>query len=413
MTALGMLRVPAFRVFLPAYAASLVGGHMASVALVFAVLENGGTASDVGVVIAARIVPIIVLLLVGGVLGDRLPRRTVLIGADSLRTVCLGGIALLFVAGEPEPAPILLLAALSGVGEALFLPALNGIVPSMASRAGLQDANTLLSVTRSAATVGGPALAGVLVAAFGPATVLTVTTGCCALSVVALLFLRIDERPAAVGETFLHQLRAGWRYFRAVPWLWTLTVQGALFNCLVWAPYLVLGPVAAEESYGGAFSWGLMMGGFGTGAVLTGVLLLGRRPRRPLVVMVCTAFGWVAPMAGIVLGAGLGVIVLGAAAAGAAAACGETLLNTTVQQQLPAHALSRVMSYTTVGAFALGPFGLVLAGPAAEATSLRTVLAVGVCWQLLACAALLCLPAIRAVRGDQHPASATAPVAGG
>jgi MFS family permease len=413
MTALGMLRVPAFRVFLLAYATSLFGSHMASVALVFAVLESGGTASDVGVVIAARIVPIIVFLLIGGVLSDRLPRRTMMISADVLRTVSQGGIALLFVAGEPGLAPVLVLAALTGVGEALFMPALNGIIPSLAPRTGLQDANTLLSVTRSTAAVAGPALAGVLVAAFGATTVLVIDTGCYALSVLALLFLRVPGTPADGGETFLHQLRAGWRYFRSITWLWTLTLHGALFNCLVWAPYLVLGPVAADRYYDGAFAWGLMMGGFGVGAVVTGILLLGRRPRRPLVVMTCAAFAWAAPLLGIVTGAGLVLVALGAAAAGAAAACGETLLNTTIQQQVPGHSLSRVMSYTTLGAFALGPLGLVLAGPAAEATSLRTVLAVGVGWQVLACAALLCLPAIRAVRGDQHPAPSASPVAGG
>jgi MFS family permease len=407
-----MLRVPAFRVFLLAYATSLLGTHMAGVALVFAVLESGGTASDVGVVIAARIVPIVLFLLVGGVLSDRLPRRTMMLGADALRTVCQGGIALLFIAGEPGLAPVLVLAALTGIGEALFMPALNGVVPSLAERHRLQDANTLLSVTRSVAAVGGPALAGGLVAVFGSSTVLVIDTGCYALSVVALLLLRLPEELYGGGEPFVHQLRAGWRYFRSITWLWTLTLHGAMFNFLVWAPYLVLGPVIAEQDYHGAASWGLMMGGFGAGAVVTGVLLLGRRPRRPLVVMMSAAFAWVAPLLAIVTGAGLWLVVLGAAGAGAAAAFSETLLNTTVQQQVPQQALSRVMAYTSLGAFALGPLGLILAGPLAEATSARTVLTIGICWQLLACAALLALPAIRGVRGDHHPATA-APVAGG
>lgn len=413
MTTPGMLRVPAFRVFLLAYATSLFGSHIAGVALVFAVLESGGTASDVGTVIAARILPILLFLLVGGVLSDRLPRRTVMLGADVLRTASQGGIAVLFIAGEPSLAPVLVLAALTGVGEALFMPALNGMVPSLAERHRLQEANTLLSITRSAAVVGGPAMAGLLVALYGPATVLVIDTGCYALSVLALVLLRVPESPPRPSASMLRQLQEGWSYFRSTTWLWTITLHGALFNLLVWGPYLVLGPVAADEYYGGASAWGLMMAGFGAGAVITGVLLLGRRPRRPLVVIALSALAWTGPLAGVALDAGFGLVVLGAAAAGAAAAVSETLLNTTIQQQVPQHSLSRVMSYTTLGAFALGPLGLVLAGPVAEATSLRTVFAIGICWQLIACAVLLSLPAVRAVRGDQHPAQASAPVADG
>ncbi len=414
MTALAMLKVPAFRLFLVAYATSLFGSHMASVALVFAVLESGGTATDVGVVMAARILPLTLCLLAGGVISDRLPRRTVMLAADGLRTVSQGGIAVLFVVGEPGLAPVLVLAALTGVGEALFMPALNGIVPSLTDRRRLQDANTLLSMTRSASVVCGPALAGVLVALYGPATVLVIDTFCYALSVAALALMRVTEVPAsAPGESFPRQLAAGWRIFRSMTWLWLFTLHGAFFNLLVWGPYLVLGPVAADSYYDGARSWGLIMAGFGAGAVVTGAVLLGRRPRRPLVVITVAAFAWAAPLLGIVTGAGLPLVVAGAMGAGVAAAVMESLLMTTVQQQVPAHALSRVMSYPTLGAFVLGPLGLVLAGPAAEATSLRTVLTVGICWQLVACAVLLCVPAVRAVRADRLATPARPAAAGG
>jgi len=387
-----------FRLFFATYSGSLLGSAMASVALSFAVLGSTGSPADLGYVLAARILPLVLFLLGGGVLGDRLPRRLVMLTADSIRAVSQGGVALLFALGHPPLGVVMALAAIGGLGEALFTPSLEGLVPALAPSEHLPEANALIGLSRSATSIAGPALAGVLVAVVGAPAVLAIDALTYAFSVLGLVLLNVPSTALGRRDSLLTQLREGWTQFRSRTWLWAVTVQFALFNLLVWAPYLVLGPASARAHYGGAGAWGAMMAGFGAGAMVTGLALLGRRPRRPLAVATVASFAWAAPSACLVAGLPLAFVVAGAAFAGCASATFNVLWSTTVQQQVPAEALSRVNSYVSFGAYALGPIGLAVAGVAADYTSIGTVLAVGVGWQLVASAVVLALPSVRAVR---------------
>jgi len=152
---------------------------------------------------------------------------------------------------------------------------------------------------------------------------------------------------------------------------------------------------ASSAADSGAGAWGTIMTGYGAGAILGGLALLGRRPRRPLVVSAVIGFGYAAPSACLVLTAPLPVVVAGAVVAGLASAVSGALWSTTVQQRVPAEALSRVNSYVYFGAFVLGPVGLAAAGPVAAASGVGAVLAAGVAWQLVANSAIIALPAVR------------------
>lgn len=369
---------------------------MASVALAFAVLHNGGSLTDLSLVLAARIVPMVLFLLGAGVLGDRLPRRRVMLMADSVRALSQGTLAVLFLAGSAPLWAVLALAACGGVGEALFRPSFDGLVPEIAPKERLSEANSLLGMAYSVASVAGPALAGALVAVTSAATVLLVDALSYLISIGALLMLRVGNRVPDLGNSsMLAELRAGWQAFSAHTWLWTVTLQFTLFNLIVWAPYLVLGPVSADRDYGGPEAWGLIVGTFGGGSLLGGLLLLGRRPSRPLVVTTLITFLWAAPSAALAVRAPLWTVCAAALAAGVSSAVFNSLWMTTIQQHVPADSLSRVMSYVTFGAYSVGPIGLALAGPLAEFTSIGLVLAVGVGWQILANSVVLMLPAVR------------------
>ncbi|MFJ9774321.1 MFS transporter [Kitasatospora sp. NPDC101157] len=388
-----------FSVFFVGYVTSNLGTSMASVALSFAVLHNGGSPTDLSLVLAARIVPMVLFLLGGGVLGDRLPRRLVMLTADAVRALSQGTLAVLFLAGPVPLWTVLALAACGGLGEALFRPSFDGLVPQIASKDRLPEANALLGMAQSAAAVGGPAVAGVMVAVTSAAAVLLVDALSYLVSIGALLLLRVGDRGRGLGGGSLPaELRAGWRTFSAHTWLWTVTLQFTLFNLIVWAPYLVLGPVSADRSYGGPEAWGLIVGTFGGGSLLGGLVLLGRRPSRPLVVTTLVTFLWAAPSAALAVRAPLWAVCAAALAAGVSSAVFNSLWMTTIQQHVPADSLSRVMSYVTLGAYSIGPVGLALAGPLAEATSIGLVLAVGVGWQIAANFLVLMSPAVRNLR---------------
>ncbi len=308
--------------------------------------------------------------------------------------------ALLFALGHPPLGAVMALAAVGGLGEALFAPSLEGLVPTLAPRDHLHEANALIGLSRSATNIAGPAIAGVLVAVLGAPAVLAIDALSYALSVWGLTMLKVSSTALGRHDSLLTQLREGWTQFRSRTWLWAVTTQFALFNLLVWAPYLVLGPASAKVHYGGAGAWGAIMAGYGAGAMATGLALLGRRPHRPLVMATAVSFAWAAPSACLLASLPLAVVVTGALCAGCASATFNTLWSTTMQQQIPATALSRVNSYVGLGAYALGPIGLAVAGVAASATSISAVLAVGVAWQLLASAVVLTLPSVRAVRSS-------------
>ncbi|MFC7381548.1 MFS transporter [Sphaerisporangium rhizosphaerae] len=402
------MAAPAHRdlwLFFVGEATSLLGSAMASLALAFALLGGGGTQSELGYVMAARIVPMVVLMPFAGVVADRVGPRRVMVSSDVLRCVTQAILAVLLLAGRPPLWAFVALVTVWGAGEAFFMPARGALIPRVAAGgdryAGkLRDANALAGLAQSLASVSGPALAGVAVAALGPGAVVALDAGTYAVSAVALMLLRLagpgpPPVPAMRGRA-IGELAEGWRHFRAHSWLWVTTLQFTLFNMLVWAPFLVLGPVVAQERLGGAGAWGLIMACYGGGAVGGGLAMMGGRAvRRPLLVATVATFGWALPSGAIAAGAPVAVIATGALVAGAGSAVCGTLYATTNQRYLPAGVLARVTSLTGVGAFVLGPVGLAVAGPAASAAGVTGVLAFGAVWQAVACCVVLAVPGVR------------------
>ncbi|MER7702970.1 MFS transporter [Kitasatospora sp. NPDC097605] len=402
-----------FRWFFIGYATSLVGSSMAPVAVAFAVLDGGGGGTELGWVMAARILPIVLVMVAGGVVADRLGGRRVMLAADVLRCAVQGAFAALLATGHASVPVMVALVAVWGLGEGVFLPALGALVPGLVRRKDrLPDANTLLGLARSVSTVAGPALAGVITAGFGPGAVLlidAVTYGVGALA-LARLSTVVPADPGGGEDSLLADLRDGWGEFRSRRWLWVTTAQMALFNLLVWAPFLVLGPLTAQRELGGARAWGLVMGVYGVGAVLGGLLMLGRRPARPLAVATVAGLGWALPSAALAAGLPLGWTASAALAAGAGSAVCGSLYESTLQSWVPAEALARVTAFGGLGAFVLGPLGLAAAGPLADRVGVPAVLAFGAGWQLVAGAAVLMVRDVRGRRWE-GPAGGAAPEA--
>jgi MFS family permease len=136
---------------------------MAPVAITFAVLEHGST-SDVGYVAAVGLVPVVLFLLVGGVIGDRFSRRVVMLSSDLIRTIAEIGLGVWILFETPPLWGFIAVAALMGAAAAFFNPAMSGLVPQVVSKGNLLQANALSSLSSSTAQILGPALAGVIIA---------------------------------------------------------------------------------------------------------------------------------------------------------------------------------------------------------------------------------------------------------
>lgn len=387
-----------FRRYFLGYTTSLLGTAMAGTASIFAFLGTGHGAGGLGLFLAAGIVPVLFALPVSGVVADRLGARRVLLFADGLR--CAGRVAFavtLVAVHRPPLWVFILLAVVDGVGDGFFFPAYGALVPRLVDSATLTSANALLGVANSTCSVIGPSLSGVLIAAFGSAPVLGLDAASFAVCFIALLGIRI-EAPAPAAAGFRADLREGWSVFAAHPWFWMQTLQFALFNFLVWAPFLVLGPTLAETRYGGARAWGVTMGAYGLGSIIGGGTLLRRRePRRPLIVGIAATAAYALAPGAFALGLPIPAIAAVMTVCGAGTAVAGALYSSVQQRVLPAQALARVSSYNYLGAFALGPLGLAIAGPVGGAVGYGRLLAFGALYQLGSVALMLALPKARTV----------------
>jgi len=392
---LGPLTGRNFRRFYAGYGTSTLGTSMSSVAIAFAVLASGGTATSLGVVFAANIVPMVAFMLGGGVLADRLGRRPVMLTADAARCAAQGTLAVALFDGRPHIWLFVVAAFVVGTGNAFFQPALSGLPVQLAPRDQLGNANALFGMVQPAAQVAGPALAGIVIAAGGPAAAIAVDAGSYAVSAIALARLSFPDAERGPARSLLRDLADGWAEFSAHSWLWLQTLQFTLFNLLTWGPYLVLGPVLARGYLGGARAWGAILACYGGGAITGGLLALGRRPRRPLLASTVTTLGFPLPPLALALHLPVAAVAGGALLAGAGSAFGGAIATTVTQQRLPADVLSRVGSFSMVGAFAFGPLAFIVAGPVAAAFGVRAVLSFGAAWAVFGTLAVLAAPSIR------------------
>jgi hypothetical protein len=389
-----------FRVFYAGYATSLLGSAMAVVALTFAVLGDGGSSADLGFVFAAEVVPQVLVMIGGGVLADRVGRRVVMLTTDSTRLVVQATMAAALFAGRPPIWLFVVLAALLGAGEGLFNPALGGLRTEIVARDMLADGNALLSVVQSGAAVVGPALAGILIAVSSPGVVLALDAASFGASVLSLALLRVPPARLAAQSPW-RDLVDGWGQFRAQTWLWLTTVQFALFNLFTWAPYLLLGPIMARDYLGGARSWGTVMAAYAAGSVLTGLTLVGRRPRRLLTVAVIGTFGYPLPCLMLGLREPLPAVAAAALLAGAGSAVFNTYWSTTLQQRVAPEMLGRVTAFVLTGSYALGSTGYAFIGGLATLIAPTRLLLFAAAYATLSSTVVLASPAVRSVRWQE------------
>ncbi len=407
----GVLRLREFRLLLVGKAVSVLGDRMVAVALAFAVLEVGGSASSVGLVLAAATAPLVATVLVGGVVADRLSRRVVMVVSDLLRVVTQGTMAALLIAGVAEVWMLAALAALTGVGTGFFSPASTALLPEVVPPEQLQPANGLRSTAVSAGEIIGPLLAGVLVAAAGAGAAIAVDAATFAVSAACLAAMRMPARAAAPRSSFLADLRGGWTAFRSRRWVWTFVVYFALGN-MMWAAWSALGPIVADRELGGAGAWGAALSATGAGAIVGSTLAVRVDPSRPLVLVALMEGLFALPLAFLASGAELALLACGAFLSGVGMMVGMSVWESTLQRQVPAGAQSRVSSYDALGSFVLIPVGTALVGPVAAAVGRSETLWIAAAINVVCFAAILSVRAVWTLRAkEREPAVPSEPVA--
>lgn len=390
MDALAVLRRPAFRWLVTARSVGIVGNAVAPVGLAFAVLDLTGSPGDVGIVVAARSVANVAVLLLGGVIADRTPRRTVLVASSAAAAATQAAIAAILVTGS---ATILLLALLSianGAVAAISLPTTAAMVPDIVSTALLRPANAMLRLRLNAATVLGASAGGSIIALLGAAWGITIAAGAFALSALLFARLRASRTGDGVGRlrsSVVRELAAGWREFASRRWVWSVVVQFAVVNAAFIGATTVLGPWVADNTFGRRW-WGLVVASQTIGLIVGAVLAMVWRPRRSL-----TVAGWLVtatalPLAALALDMGLPALIAAFGLAGVALEFFSVAWDHALQTRIPRPVLARVYSCDMLGSFLALPIGEAAVGPLAQS--------LGASGTLLGCAAAILLATMTA-----------------
>ena len=386
-----------FRLLWLARSTSSIGDALVPVATAFAVLDLG-SASDLGLVLAAYMGSRMIFIVVGGVWADRLPRQVVMIAADVVRAAVQGIVAILFFSGSAEVWHLIISSAVFGCASAFFGPASTGLVPTLVRPIHLQEANALLGFSRNAIEVFGPALSGLLVATMGYEVVFAIDAASFVVSGLFLVMMRLPTlRPVRERTSFLADVKEGAREVAARTWLWTAFISFALGN-LAMAPYWVLGPLVAETELGGAKDWGLMMTGGAIGGVLGGAIAFRWKPARPLLVSFPVMLGLPAALLALAVPLPLPLLIVGSALTVVGIVLGNTLWQTVVQQEVPNEKLARVDALDWMVSLVFMPAGYILAGPLAEAIGVTETLVLAAALGIVAHLGILLVPSVRTMR---------------
>jgi MFS family permease len=372
------LRSRDFRLLWLSQSASVIGDGLVVLVIGLFVTRLTGNPSDVGIVLAAYVLPLVFLLLVGGVVADRLPRQLVMVVSDSVRCVLHTTLALLIALDVVRIWQMVVIGLLYGTAQAFFQPAYTGLVPQTLPEHEIQSAQALGGVSRELASFVSPAIATALIFSVGGAAAFGLDAFTFLVS--AVLLSRVRTRPRGEQHqsgTLLTELREGWHAVRDRPWVWA-TISGFSIALLVaLAPFFVLGPAVSREVYGTEAVFGIASAFWGAGTVL-GSIAGGRwRPARPIFVGLLVSLAWPSQIALFALGPPLVILYAATLVAGLGLGLFGVWWETALAQRIPGQMLSRVSAWDWMGSLALLPIGYLLAGPVAHAIGAVHELVIG------------------------------------
>ena len=387
----------AFRLLLAGRLADNLAHAIAPIALAFAVLDLGGTPSQLGLVLACRAVPTVLLILIGGVIADRLPRHLVLVVANIVGAATQALVAVLLLTGSAEIWMLAVIEIANGSASAFLFPAASGLTPQTVPASQLQPANALLRLMHNGAFIVGAAGGGLLVAVAGPGWAFAIDGVLYVAGAVLLYRLPVAHTARLEKTSTLTDLREGWAEFSSRTWLWVVVVVFAFVNFALAASMQTLGPVVADDTIGRA-AWGAVLAALAVGMLAGGLVALRSTWSRPLFVGTATMLLEVPLLLVLGIQPHVVTLVLAAFLAGLGLETFAVAWDVSMQSHVPQDRLSRVYAYDWFGSLVFIPLGQILAGPVSAEIGVRQTIVGSAVVVLVAVLVALCVPSIRLLR---------------
>jgi MFS family permease len=349
-----------FRLLWAGQTVSQIGDAAFVVALGWRAFTLTHEASSLGIVLLVESLGLITTLLIGGVLADRYSRKLLLIGSDGARALVIATLAVLDATGHLSFGLLIAFVFLHGLGSGLFQPAFGGILPSLVDERHLGSANALIGVSRQAAFVIGPAVAGGIYALAGSSVIFAVDATSFLVSAAFLSFAKPRSSERAASEGLRRELSTGLRYVLKVPWLWITIATFSVVLMVGYAAFQVLLPKLVEQAWdGGVGSYGLLFTLQGVGMLIGSVVVGQTAPTRGRGTTIYWLFTLNSAFTALI---GLSPWYEAAAALqvgrGFCIGYAITLWETMLMQRVPQQMLSRVISMDWFGSIGLLPLGL-------------------------------------------------------
>jgi MFS family permease len=397
----------------PAYRALLLSGILTviamsafPVALAVTVLDAGGSATTLGLILAVRVLSGVVMAPIGGVWADRLPRRTILILADGFRAIM--GSVVVFI--DPKNISMWILGGivvLMGVSDAFGGPAAGAIMPSILPDHLLPSGNVVRGIALKGSTIAGPGIAGIIVVSLGTHATY-VATSIFFLVGAALLF-RINEGPKVASEdhrsTFTEEIREGVRVVWYYKWIAAMIIMASLQLMLVIGVENVLLPVITKRDFGTASVFATAAALFSAGGAISAVICIKSKVKNPgLVSVVVWGLFILAPLV-LAFPNSRALIFIAYFIAGFSVGPWEAFWATQVQREVPADYQGRVFAIDYMGSLGLMPLGMALAGPLVNIFGERELLIGVAVFHLIICGVVLLVPGVKEMKSSRPPYS--------
>jgi MFS family permease len=395
----------------PAYRALLLSGILTviamsafPIALAVTVLDAGGSATTLGLILAVRVLSGVVLAPVGGVWADRLPRRTILIAADSFRAIM--GSVVVFI--DPKSISMWILGGivvLMGVSDAFGGPAAGAIMPSILPDHLLPAGNVVRGIALKGSTIAGPGVAGIIVVSLGTHATYVATS--IFFLVGAALLIRINEGPKVASDThrttFTDEIREGLQVVWYYKWIAAMILMASVQLMMVIGVENVLLPVITKRDFGTASVFATSAALFSAGGAISAVICIKSKVKNPgLVSVVVWGLFVLAPLV-LAFPSSKSVIFIAYFIAGFSVGPWEAFWATQVQREVPAEYQGRVFAIDYMGSLGLMPLGMALAGPLVNVFGEGELLIGVAAFHLFICAVVLLVPGVKEMKSSRPP----------
>ena len=374
------------------------------IALAVTILDAGGSATALGLIMGARVLSGVLLAPVGGVWADRLSRRSVLIASDGIRAV-VGSLVIFFDPSTISLWVLLAVVVIMGASDAFGRPAVAAIIPSILPDHLLPSGNVLRGIAMKGGEIAGPGIAGLIIVTFG--THATYLTTCFFFLIGALLLFRINENPREINispkSSFLTEVREGLRVVWYYKWITAMIIMATFQLMMVVGVEMVLLPVITKRDFGTAAVYATSAALFSLGGVISAIISIKSKTKRPGTVSVVVWGLFIFAPLVLAFPSSKELIFLAYFLAGFSVGPWEAFWNTQVQREVPAEYQARVFSIDYMGTVGLLPLGMALAGPMADLFGERPLLIGVAIFHLLICAVVLFVPGVRQMKSTKPP----------